>query len=82
MKVNEAFATFIGLFQSIIGMLCIAIAFFLYYNPNLFPIRSILNLQLEHVPFYIMILFIIGIFTIISGLVIIHEWSSTRRVQI
>lgn len=80
MKVNEAFATFIGLFQSLIGMLSIAIAFFMYYNPNLFPIRSILNLQLEHVPFYMMVLFIIGIFAIISGLLIIHEWSSARQV--
>jgi hypothetical protein len=80
MKANEIFATFIGMFQSLIGVLCIAIACFLYYNPNLFPIRSILSLQLEHVPFYMMVLFIVGIFAIISGLLIIHEWSSARQV--
>jgi len=78
MKLNEAFATFIGIFQSLIGMLCIALAYFLYFNPNLFPIRSIFNLQLEHVPFYMMVLFIIGVFTITSGLLIIHEWSSPQ----
>jgi hypothetical protein len=80
MKASEALATFIGVFQSIIGVLCIALASFLYYNPDLFPIRTLFNLQLEHVPFYMMVLFIAGFFAIISGLLIIHEWSLGQQV--
>ena len=76
MKANEAFAKFIGMFQSLIGILSISLAYFIHSNPDLLPIRTWLNLQLEHVPFYMMILFILGFFAIISGLLIIREWST------
>jgi hypothetical protein len=74
MKTNKAFAMFIGIMQSLIGVLSMVLAYLLYCNPDLLPIRSLLNLQLEHVLFYI--LFIVGSFALISGILIIHEWCS------
>jgi hypothetical protein len=73
---KNAFATFIGVFQSLVGISAIIVANLIYYNPDFFALRTILNLQQEHVTFYMMILFIIGLFAIISGLLVIYEWSS------
>jgi hypothetical protein len=78
MKVNEAFVMFISMMQSLIGALSIIIAYLIYCNPGFLPVRSLLNLQPEHVPFFMMILSIVGFFAIISGLLIIHEWFSGK----
>jgi len=76
LEIKSLFATFIGLFQSFVGISAIASAYLIYYNPDFLPIRTIFNLHQEHTAFYMMILFIIGFFAIISGLLIIYEWSS------
>ena len=80
MEIKNILATFIGIFQTLIGLIGIILAFFIYYNPNYFPFITIFNLQQEYIPFYILMLFIIGLFAILSGLLIIHEWLSKYQV--
>ncbi|RJS76646.1 hypothetical protein CW712_01305 [Candidatus Bathyarchaeota archaeon] len=74
-KAKEAFAMFVGIFQSLTGILSITVAYLIYYNPDFFPVRTMFNLLPEHVAFYMMLLIVVGSFAIISGLLIIHEWS-------
>jgi hypothetical protein len=76
MEIKNIFATSIGIIQTLIGLAGIILAFLIYYNPNYFPFITIFNLQQEYIPFYILILFIIGLFAVLSGLLIIHEWLS------
>jgi len=76
MGAKNVFATFIGLFQSLTGVSAIVIAYLLYYNPDFFAIRTILDLQEAHIAFFMMVLFIVGFFATISGLLVVYEWSS------
>ena len=73
---KNVLATFIGLLQSLLGALAMILIYLIYFNYDFFAIRTILNIQQEHVSLYIMIFFVIGLFAIISGLLIIYEWSS------
>jgi uncharacterized membrane protein YGL010W len=73
---RNAAATFIGVFQSLLGISAMIATYLIYFNPDFFAIRTMLNLRQEYISLYIMILFVIGLFAIISGLLIIYEWSS------
>jgi hypothetical protein len=74
--VKSLLATFIGLFQGLMGISAIVLAYLLYYNPDLFAVRTILNLQEAHIAFFMMVLFIVGFFATISGILVVYEWSS------
>lgn len=74
--VKSVFATFIGIFQSLMGVLAIVLAYMLYYNPDFFAVRTIFGLQEAHISFYMMVLFIVGLFATISGVLVVYEWSS------
>jgi len=76
MGVRSLLATFTGIFQSLIGVSAIVVAYLLYYNPDSLAVRTMLSLQETHVAFYMMVLFMVGFFTTISGLLIVYEWSS------
>lgn len=76
MGVKSLLATFIGIFQSLMGVSAIVLAYLLYYNPDFLAVRTMLNLQEAHVAFYMMVLFMVGFFTTISGLLTVYEWSS------
>jgi len=76
MGAKNVFATFIGIFQSLMGISAIVLAYLLYYNPDFIAVRTILNLQEAHIAFYMMVLFIVGFFATISGVLVVYEWSS------
>lgn len=75
MGIKKALAIFIGILQSLIGALAIAFTYLLYYNPAFFEIRTLMKIPSEHIAFYMLLLSIIGFFSLISGLLIINEWS-------
>jgi len=77
LRAKNAFATVIGAFESLVGMLAIVSAYLIYYDPDFFAVRTILNLQPEHITFYMLVLFVVGFFSVISGLLIINEWASS-----
>jgi hypothetical protein len=76
MEIKNILATFIGIFQTFVGLAGLILAYIIYINPNYFPIITIYNLPHEYIPLYILMLFIFGLFAILSGLLIIHEWLS------
>lgn len=78
MQIKRAVATFIGVVQSLIGIASIAFAYLIYYNPDYLEVRAILNIPNEHVALYILLLGIIGLFSIVSGLLIVYEWGLTQ----
>jgi hypothetical protein len=75
MKLKTFFAILIGFFQILIGVSTVILAYLIYYNPALLPIRTIYGLLLEHISFYIIILLVVGFIAIASGLLIIYEWT-------
>jgi len=76
MRARRALVTLMGALQSIIGMLVIVFAYLIYYDPPFFQARSILNIQIENIAFFIFLLSIIGFFSLLSGFLIIYEWTS------
>lgn len=76
MGAQSILATFIGIFQSLLGVSAIVIAYLLYYSPDFLGVRTIFNLREVHIAFFMMVLFVTGFFATISGLLLVHEWSS------
>ena len=79
MGVRGAFATLIGALQSVVGFLTFILAYLIYYNPDILRVRDILNIQEGYIPLFILTLAIVSFFSIISGLLIIYEWTSTKE---
>lgn len=71
MKVKKIIVTFFGIMQEVIGVLAIVFAYALYYN--LLDVRVGLNIPEKHVSFYLLLLFIFGFISIVSGFFLIHE---------
>jgi hypothetical protein len=71
MKIRKITATFFGIMQEVIGVLAISFAYILYYN--FLDVQVSLNIPEKHVPFYLLLLFIFGFISIISGFFLIHE---------
>jgi len=71
MKIRKTIVTFFGIMQEVIGVLAISFAYILYFN--LLDVRVSLNIPVEHVSFYLLLLFIFGFISIISGFFLIHE---------
>lgn len=76
MNYRVAFAIAIGAIQGVIGVLLIILSFFISFNPNFLPMRTIFGLESGDGPFVMMLLLILGVFAVLSGLLIIHEWLS------
>ncbi len=64
----------IGALQSALGILAVIFAFVLYHN--FFDIQSLMNIS-ENVSIYMLLLFVFGFVSIISGLFLIHERLET-----
>jgi hypothetical protein len=73
-------AVIVSLFQILISLFFFILAYFLFYNPDLLSIRTFFNIQYEQVAFYMLFSFAIGIFSIISGILILFEWFPTEKV--
>ena len=81
MGVKSIFATIIGSLQIAIGISAIIFAYILHYNPSYFEVRALLGLREEYIAFFLLILGVIGFFSIVSGILVIYEWSLTRTVS-
>ncbi len=79
MKPIEALASIIGILQAILGFSAIIISDLIYYNPSFFRAREILKITSSYVPLYILLLSMIGSFSIISGLLILYEWLIPKK---
>ncbi|UCE28907.1 MAG: hypothetical protein JSV85_06505 [Candidatus Bathyarchaeota archaeon] len=71
MNVRKNVVMFIGITQEVIGVFAIAFACVLYFN--IFDTRINLEIPFEHVSFYILLLFVFGFVSILSGLFLIRE---------
>jgi len=77
MGVVRVLATLVGLLQSLIGIFTIILAYLIYYSPKFLNISQILRIRSEYAAFFILILGIVGFFSIVSGILIIYEWGSS-----
>ncbi len=71
MRIRKFVVTFFGVTQEAIGALAIVFAYVLYYN--ILDIRTNLEIPLEHVPVYLLLLFVFGFISILSGFFLIRE---------
>lgn len=71
MKIRKLVVTFFGVTQEVIGALAIVFAYVLYYN--ILDIRTNLEIPLEHVSVYLLLLFVFGFISILSGFFLIRE---------
>jgi hypothetical protein len=62
---------FIGLAQCMIGAFATVFAFLLYYNS--FGMQAVLNVPQKDVTFYMLILIVFGLLSIISGLFLVNK---------
>ena len=61
----------VGTLQAAIGVLAVIFAYVLYHN--FFDVQSSMNVSGENVPVYMLLLFVFGFVSLISGLFLIHE---------
>jgi len=71
MEVRKVVSKVVGVAQSGIGVLAIIFGYILYYN--LFDIQGMLNVSAQNVPLCILLLFIFGLLSVISGLFLFYE---------
>jgi len=71
MEARKIVSKVVGVAQSGIGVLAIIFGYILYYN--LFHIQGMLNVSAQNVPLYILLLFIFGLLSVISGFFLIYE---------
>lgn len=69
-------STVIGVTQSVIGAFAIVFAYFFYHN--VFDIQTVLNLPQRNMPLYLFLFLVFGLFSIVSGVSLIHEWLESR----
>lgn len=67
----------IGIIQSVLGVLAIIFAYIITYHDH-FGVQTIIGVSRENMPLYMLLLLIFGIFSIISGFLLIHEWRKLR----
>jgi len=71
MSAKRIASVIVGVTQAAIGMLALVLTFTLYYN--LLNIQTALDVSAELLPLSLLILSIFGLFSIISGLFLLHE---------
>lgn len=70
MGLRRILAVVVGSLQAAIGVLAVIFTYVLYHN--FFDVQSLMNIS-ENVPVYMLLLFVFGFVSIISGLFLIHE---------
>jgi len=82
MKIRAILALVVGLIQSIIGVLTIGFAYVLNYNDGVRKFfKTMLDIERpieEVLPVFLLLIITFGFFSIISGLLLIHEWRKLR----
>lgn len=71
MEVRKIISRVVGVLQSGIGASSVILACILYYN--LFAVQGLLNVTAKNVPFYMLLLFIFGFLSIISGFFLVYD---------
>ena len=71
MRVKRALVAVVGVAQGAIGVLAVIFAYMLYHN--FFNVQGLVSMSEENVPIYMLLLFVFGFISIISGLFLIHE---------
>ncbi len=82
MRIRVILAAVVGVIQSGIGVLAIAFAYVLNYNGDVQTfVQTVLGIEtpMEKIlPMFLLLISTFGFFSIISGLLLIHEWRKTR----
>jgi len=73
MKGRKLIMGVVGATQEAVGALTIVFSYVLYYN--LFDVRIWLDIPTEHVFLYLLLLFVFGFVSIISGFFLLRELS-------
>jgi len=73
MKGRKLIIGFVGATQEAIGALTIVFSYILYHD--LFDVQIWLDISAEHVFFYLLLLFVFGFVSIISGFFLLRELS-------
>lgn len=76
MKIRRTLTMMVGIVQSIIAVSIVIFAFILYFN--FFDAQTWLNSAAEFRYVYLLALLVFGFFSIISGLLLVHEWLESR----
>lgn len=71
MGLRRILTALVGALQSAIGVLAVSFAYVLHHN--FFDFQSLMNISGENVPVYMLLLFVFGFVSIISGLFLIRE---------
>lgn len=71
MRPRRILVAIVGTVQSMIGLLAVISAYFLYID--LFGLQAWLNGTAEFLPLYMFVLIVFGFFSIISGLFLLTE---------
>lgn len=76
MKIRKILTVIVGIIQSITAASIVIFACFIYLN--LFDVQTWLNAATEFYHVHLLALLVFGFFSIISGLLLIQEWSESR----
>jgi hypothetical protein len=76
MEVRRALTVIVGIVQSIVAILIVISACTLYFN--FFDVQTLLNTAVEFSYVHLLALFVFGFLSIISGLLLVHEWLESR----
>ena len=71
MKVNRILTVIVGAVQGAIGAAVMVLALMLYLN--IFEVQTIFNLPSELLPFYLLVLGLFSLFSIINGVYLIRR---------
>jgi len=72
--IRKTFAAILGMLQVGIGASSIIFTYFLHRD--LFDIQDMFRVPMENVPLYVLLFFVLGLFSTISGVSFIQEWRS------
>jgi hypothetical protein len=71
MTLRRILAAVVGTLQAATGALAVIFAYILYHI--FFDVQGLMNISEENVPVHMLLLFVFGFVSIISGLFLIHE---------
>jgi uncharacterized membrane protein YozB (DUF420 family) len=71
MKIRKVLAAVTGLAQEAIGLLAAVLAVLLFFD--FLEVQTVFSLPVELLPFYLLILLLFSLFSIVSGLFLIRE---------
>ena len=73
MSFRKYVSVVVGILQGGLGVFAILFAYFFYYD--IFGYKDILDISSDVVPVYLFLLFVFGLFSVISGGSLIYEWQ-------